>query len=97
MSIQAASEAVLAALRSKRIGTPVSVRIVDCGTSEVERLEPRLARAMETASRWLGAEVRRLAALGDFQSHQVSVLAEFRQGQTALVSVGTRGHARPLL
>jgi len=97
MSIQAASQSVLAALRSKRIGTPVSVRIVDCGASEVEQLEPRLAEAMEMASRWLGAEVRRLAALGDMESGQLSVLMEFRQGQTALVSVGTRGHSRPLL
>jgi len=97
MSISGASDAVLAAVRAKRIGTPVSVRIVDHTASEVDQLEPLLARALEAASRWLDADVRRLAALGDFPSGQVSVLAEFRQGQTALVSVGTRGHSRPLL
>ena len=97
MSISGASDAVLTAVRAKRIGTPVSVRIVDHTASEVGQLEPLLARALEAASRWLDREVRQLAALGGFRSGHVSVLVEFRQGQTALVSVGTRGHSRPLL
>ena len=97
MGITAANEAVLAALRAKRIGTPVSVRIVNHGTSEIDAVQSLLARALEAASRWLDADVRRLAAVGDCQSGQVSVLMEFRQGQTALVSAGTRGHSRPLV
>ena len=43
MSMESADGAVSAALRSKRIGTPVSVRITDCGASQGERIEPRLA------------------------------------------------------
>ncbi|MFH1269379.1 MAG: Gfo/Idh/MocA family oxidoreductase [Planctomycetota bacterium] len=97
MGIAAANEAVITALRARRIGTPVSVRIVDHGTSEIDAVESRLARALEAASRWLDADVRRLAALGGFQSGQVSVLMEFRQGQTALVSAGTHGRGRPLV
>ena len=97
MGIGAASEAVLTAVRAKRIGVPVSVRIVDHSASEIDEVEPLLARNLEAASQWLDADVSRLAALGDFQAGQVSVLMEFRQGQTALVSAGTRGHGRPLL
>jgi len=97
MSVSAASEAVLTAVQAKRIGTPVSVRLVDHTTSAPDRLEPSLARDLEAVSRWIGADVRRLAALGDFPSGQVSVLVEFQQGQTALVSVGTCGGSRPVL
>ena len=96
-SISAASEAVLAALRSKRIGTPVAVRIVDHAPAGAWAIEPRLAGALETASRWLDADVRRLAALGDFASGQVSVLMEMMEGQTALVSVGSCGSSPALL
>lgn len=97
MSTDGASDAVLTAVRAKRIGTPVSVRIVDHTASEVGEIEPLLARALEASTCWLDADVRRLAALGDLRSGQVSVLLDFPQGQTALVSVGTRGHSRPLL
>jgi predicted dehydrogenase len=97
MTANAASDAVLSALRAKRIGTPVSVRIVDHAASAPDRLGPALGRHLEAASRWLGADVRRLAALGDLRLGPVSVLMEFSQGQTALVSVGTRGAGPPLV
>ena len=97
MQINAADEAVLTAIRSKRIGVPVSVRIVDHTAPDADRLAPVLGRSLEIASRWLDADVRRLAALGDLRSGPVSVLMEFCQGQTALVSAGTRGDSRPLL
>ncbi len=96
-SISAASGSVLAALRTKRIGTPVAVRIVDHAAADAAGMEPRLAGALEAALRWLDADVRRLAASGDFASGQVSVLMELMEGQTALVSVGTRGSSPPLL
>jgi len=97
MPASAASDAVLNVLRAKRIGTPVSVRIVDHTISDSDRLAPTLGRQLEAASRWLDADVRRLAALGDLRSGPVSVLMEFRQGQTAIVSVGTHGRRSPLL
>lgn len=97
MPASAASDAVSNVLRAKRIGTAVSVRIVDHTIADSDRLEPALGRHMEAASRWLDADVRRLAALGDLHGGPVSVLMEFRQGQTALVSVGARGRQSPLL
>ncbi len=97
MTVSAASHAVQKALAAKRIGTPVSVRLVDHSAADAAQIEPALARDLETAAAWLGAEVRRLAALGDLQSGPVSVLLEFVQGQTALVSVGTRGRGAPLV
>ena len=97
MTASAASDAVLNVLRTKRIGIPVSVRIVDHTTSESDRIEPSLGHSLEAASSWLNADVRGLAALGDLRSGPVSVLMEFRQGQTAIVSVGTRGRRSPLL
>jgi predicted dehydrogenase len=97
MDIAAASKAVLAAVKAKRIGTPVSVRIVDHTSSDPRRVDALLVQALETASRWLGAEVGRLVALGGAESGQISALAQFPKGQTALVSVGTRGRSCPLL
>jgi len=89
--LKPASDAVSAALRSGRIGTPVSARLVAHTASDPDQVEGLLGRAIKIASRWLNAEVERRAALGEPHSGQTSVLLEFRQGQTALVSVGTRG------
>ena len=97
MTASAASDAVRSVLRAKRIGNPVSVRIVDHTISDADRLGPTLGRHLEAASRWLDADVCRLAALGDLRSGPVSVLMQFREGQTALVSAGTRGRRGPLL
>ncbi len=96
-SLNAVCETVSAALRAKRIGTPVSVRIVDHTVFDAAQVEAVLAGALEAASSWLGADVRRLAAGGRLEAGQVSVLAELRQGQTALVIAGTRGRRQPLL
>jgi hypothetical protein len=97
MDTSAAFTAVGTALGTKRIGVPVFVRVVDHTTARVDAVEPRLGRALDEAAGWIGAGVRRLAALGDFAPGQVSVLVEFDEGQTALVSVGTRGEGPPLL
>jgi len=82
-------------LGAKRIGTPVFARIVAQTTGGPDRFEPLLAQALETASRWLPSEVRRIAALGDFASGHVSALVEYAQGQTALVSAGTQSDSPP--
>jgi len=97
MTATGALDAVRSVLRAKRIGTPVSVRIVDHTISDSDRLGPTLGRSLEAACRWLDADVCRLVALGDLHSGPVSVLMEFGEGQTALVSVGTRARRAPLL
>ncbi len=94
---QVASQTIGQALKTGQIGTPVAVRIVahlsaDHGT--VERLS---ASALEAASTWLQSQPTELTASGSAERGQVSTLARFAGGQTALVSAGSSGVGSPLL
>ena len=93
----AARETVGAALRSGRIGTPVAVRIVAHQSADHGSLERAAAAALAAATRWLDSPLERLTALGDVRSGQISVLAQYAGGQTALVSAGSRGVGQPVV
>lgn len=96
-NLDRASRCMSAAFQAKRIGTPVSVRIVACSAANTEEVKRLLGQALGLAGDWLRAEVRRVTALGDFESGQVTVLVDFKQGQTAIISVGTRTGDQSLL
>ena len=57
-SLQPVSQAVAAGLGAKRVGTPVSVRIVAHTTDDHGRIEGVLGRLLEMASQWLGAQAK---------------------------------------
>jgi predicted dehydrogenase len=90
-------ETISAAIKSKRIGTPVFARIVAHAATDPEETGPLLGSALEATCSWLSDEPSRVTALGSLSAGGVSVLAEFPRGQTALVSTGTRGASPPRL
>ncbi len=94
--LTSAAETVQAALKAKRVGTPVFVRIVAHTTDDHGRIEPLLGTALEAAKSWLGEDVTHLASLGSVASGQITALAKTARGKTALVSAGTRGTSPPL-
>ncbi len=91
-----ASAAVKPALEERRIGTPVAVRLVVNNADRPPQLWATLGRGFEAASAWLGSAPDEIAACGGPEAGQISALARFPQGQTALVCVGPRGRAGPL-
>jgi predicted dehydrogenase len=95
--LPSANETVQAALKAKRIGTPVFARIFAHTTDDHGRIEPLLGAALEAAQSWLGDAVQQMAALGSVASGQITVLARTARGKTALVSAGTHGTSPPLL
>jgi hypothetical protein len=96
-ALDALTRSIDAALKTEQIGTPVAARVVvhqDADHGLVERLA---ARALEAAAGWLESRPERLAALGGVERGQISLLARFAGGQSALVSVSARGSGSPLM
>src|SRR5919107_1434523 len=92
-----AAQAVAEALRTGQIGTPVAARVVAGLTADHGRIERQLARILEACAEWLGGRPDQLTAFGGVEVGQVSALARFETGATALVAVGATGTGRPLL
>lgn len=92
-----ASKTVADALGTRQIGTPVAVRVVSHLSADHGPLERVAARALEAAAGWLKSPIDQLTATGSVEAGQISTLARFVGGQTALVSVGSRGVGPPLL
>ncbi|NLY00879.1 MAG: hypothetical protein GXY83_32715 [Rhodopirellula sp.] len=84
----AAVDSAKVALEKGCIGTPVAVQIMVNTAEGGEDLDPLLGRGLEASAFWLGDEPQRLAALGGAENGQISVLAKFPKGQTALVCAG---------
>src|SRR2546423_5993042 len=94
---KSAAETVQTALKAKRIGTPVFARIVAHTVEDHGRIEPVLATALEASAAWMGESIIRVAALGSVASGQITLLASFARGQTALISAGTRATSPALI
>jgi predicted dehydrogenase len=90
-------ETVAKAIAAGRVGTPVSVRLVAHVTADHGEVDGVLAEALDAASGWLGAAAESVRASGGDETGETSVLVRFAGGQTALVSVGTRGESAPML
>ena len=88
-------QSVQAVLAEKPAGTPVALRAYFQVTGDHGLLLPLLAQAVEAAARWHQGAVTRLFAQGDLTAGYVSVVAEFRNGGTGLITVETCRHEKP--
>ena len=95
--LHVASQTVQNALATKQIGAPLAVRIVAHQSADHGTLERLAAVGLETAAGWLRSQPDRLMVSGSVERGQLSTLARFAGGQTALVSAGSCGVGRPLL
>ena len=96
-SFAAAIQTIENGLKTEQIGRPVAVRIVAHLVADHGQTEIMAARTLECAAGWLGADVVDVTAGGGAGSGQITILARFDRGQTALVSAGSCGVDRPLL
>jgi predicted dehydrogenase len=96
-TLHAASQAVLQAIHDRRIGSVLSVRLVAHTIADHGQIHDSLAEALDATCQWLDASPSRLSARGAAEAGQISALLQFPAGQTALVSVGTRGNVAPTL
>ncbi len=96
-SFRAAMQTIERGLEIEQIGTPVAVRIVAHLGDQRDQILRLAAKALANASVWLGGEPDRLTVGGSAGSGQITALASFGGGQTALVSAGLSGVGRPLL
>ena len=93
MLYRAVSETVAAG----RVGTPVFVRCVAHVAAGRADLDARLSRTLGATAGWLGDVPRRVFALGDAESGQITVTLESEQGRAAFVSVGLAFDRMPLV
>src|SRR3954452_6854012 len=96
-AFEVVAQTVAEALLTGQIGTPVAARVVAALTADHGRIERQLARILEACADWLGSRPDQLTAFGDVGAGQVSALARFEAGSTALVAVSVTGVGRPLL
>ena len=82
--------AVAAAVRTGRIGQLVAVRAFFQLSADHGHLLGIAAEGVRRASAWFDAPPRAVYAVGGPTLGQVCVLADFRDGQTALLTAATR-------
>jgi hypothetical protein len=80
---------VQSVLNSKRIGTPVFVRLRQQAAAKPGSLVERLANLCSLVTRWLGQPLRQLYTVGSVDRGEMMMTLMFSQGANALVSVGT--------
>lgn len=96
-SFDSAIQTIEDGLKTAQIGQPVAVRIVAHLGTDHRQIERLAANALAHATKWLGGEPERLTVSGSIESGQITTLASFDGGQTALVSAGSCGVDRPIL
>jgi hypothetical protein len=77
------------AIIQKRIGTPVALRGFFLLSPDHGLLLPTLAEVLTTAAQWFGSPLTRIYALGGVRAGEITALAEFSAGQTALLTAAT--------
>src|SRR5687767_5837371 len=77
---------VLAAVASKRLGTPVFVRCTLQGPDKPDALIAKLARLTAAVREWVAQPLDRIYAVGKGENGQVTLSLVFRDGATAQVS-----------
>ena len=92
-----ASQTVQAALQTGQAGQPVAARVIVHLEADHGRIERLAARILNNVSMWFEGRPERLTTFGDVETGQLSTLAVFAGGQTALISVGCCTTADPLL
>jgi predicted dehydrogenase len=88
-------QAVERGLETGQIGRPVAARILDATLTDVRTLDVRLARWLASAMAWLPGVPMRLAALGEPQDGQSTVLALLDNGSSILASAALTGDCPP--
>lgn len=92
-SIDDLDRAMWAVLASKRLGTPVFVRLTVAGDDQDAAIVARVAGLLDLAAAWLGQEVARLHATGALDHGQLCVTATAKEGGCAIVSfTGGKAH-----
>ncbi len=85
-ALAALRRAVRATIDSKRIGTPVFVRLTLQGTEKDDALLAKLALGASLVVDWLGGGLERLYAIGSLAGGQVALTLQFANGGSAIVS-----------
>src|SRR5690606_14682698 len=101
-----AVETAQSALAAGRIGTPVSMRVFAQTAGDTSQLVGILARSLETASRWLAAELASVYAVGSLHGDEtpgssdpantphIALGVRFANGRAAVFSAGL-AHTTP--
>lgn len=84
------------ALTQKRIGSPVALRAFFLLSPDHGLLLPTLAEVLATCAGWFGSPLTRVYALGGVRGGEITALAEFSAGQTALLTAATLRDPTPL-
>jgi hypothetical protein len=87
-TIPALARAVSQAIASGRIGTPVALRGHFHLSADHGTLLPALEAALGAAAAWFTSAPVRIYATGGARYGEITALAEYAGGQTALVSAG---------
>ncbi|MGD9853969.1 MAG: Gfo/Idh/MocA family protein [Planctomycetaceae bacterium] len=96
-SFQSAVRTIEQGLATGQIGEPVAARILMQGIADHGHVERMAAAALARTTDWFACRSDQMTAQGSVASGQVSTLARFERGQTALVSAGSCGAGRPLM
>lgn len=96
-SFESLSRSMDEAIRHGRLGTLVSVRLLDHTTSDHGLVERNLARGIQAACDWLGGTAEHVSAVGSVEAGQITALIRFGSGSTALVGAGICGSTSPRL
>jgi len=88
--------AVQQAITQKRIGSPVALRAFFLLSPDHGLLLPTLTEALTAVTQWFGSPLTRVYALGGVRTGEVTALAEFSAGQTALLTAATLRDPTPL-
>jgi len=87
---------VARAVAAGRVGTPVALRAFLYLSEDHGRLMETVGAVLAAAGGWFSSPARRLYALGGAAHGEITVLAEFAGGQTALISAGLLRGPAPL-
>jgi predicted dehydrogenase len=94
-TIPALARAVQQAVASGRIGTPVALRAHFHLSADHGTLLAALEAALTAAATWFASTPARVYAAGGARHGEITALAEYAGGQTALVSVGVLRDSLP--
>ncbi|MBW3595914.1 MAG: Gfo/Idh/MocA family oxidoreductase [Planctomycetes bacterium] len=96
-AFDALTQSIDEAIGTGQIGTPVAARIVVHHDADHGLLERLAARSLEAASSWLRSRPESVAALGGAERGQITLLARFAGGQSAVAAVSSRTRGAPLM
>jgi hypothetical protein len=97
LALASIGEDVSKAIAAGRIGRAVAVRLFASLSADHGQLLAATAAALELADRWLAGKLVRIDVRGTVAAGHLTVLAEFADGQTALVGTAQLTSGPPRL